>query len=194
MDDLRKAFWLSGLGIPEGFLTGKKAIIAQAGIILFFVLNIVPDYLSLLQTRILIKSSVSFKWKIFLDFSLTNLIFSLWLILLAIVFLLPEGELNFFEAVVVCLLIPYVLLFQWFTGVEFTDSGGMYILLLFLLSSFVTSIWIYLQISAEFIASKLALFSKINEIMNVEERPFTVLGIIMSSMIWVFCLLIAIFF
>ena len=164
------------------FIDSDYVEFALIYVIVFLVLNLVPDYFSLLQTRYtlkLLKNSKRIKrWVLVL---VMDLVFSMLIFILLLAY--PSYEI-------------YELIEYWrtFMGgekksfVEFYTSelehNVLPILIPSIISSFFTSIWLWLFVLAG-IVSKCLSFSKLGfrlltQHLNVKQKPFRSLGIILT--------------
>lgn len=151
-----------------------------------FLLNIIPDYFSLLQTRKILNwmrnSNLFVRFLLLvLDFLLTTFIvgfaLGLGLILTFTIFLEPNFN-YFFEALKSLISdFPYFksIVFSLFSGEDFMFSVWIY-------STFVTSAWIWFFVASSFVVKFFGLFRKglgsLKKVFNVDEKPLRTLGFV----------------
>lgn len=157
----------------------------EYGFILVFlgitiILNIIPDYFSLLQTRILINLMPNYNLfgkmlVVIVDLILTFTIFMLGLFIFQIMFTLFLFGDNLFERLSIIEQFNYVL-----NNLFFTTDGIDLPIAVWLYSTFFTSIWIWLFFISSMVIKTLNSMGigikKIGKFFNTKEKPLSSLG------------------
>ena len=147
---------------------------------LAFVFNLVPDYISLLETRWILRKVAQAGMKelimlLVLDAILTGVIFFSGVGVIILIYCVNTGE-----GVGVCTLLEFLGIFILFRGSELPFGILFY-------STYFTSVWLYLFIAAS-IATKL-LYSlghtgnQVLALLKVEEKPFNSMGLLLIGLL-----------
>lgn len=170
--------------------TDKAFMLAKIGIVMAM-LNFVLDYISLLETRIIIKwmsrAHKSSRLAIFLvlDFIITGLIFIVAFLILALV----GGAISY----------PEWLISTLKNGFLFREGGEGEVITLgiFIYSTYFTSVWIWLYVISGILvrgtASFGSLFKWLKKVLDMENQPFRSIGFV-SMFLVSLGFLVALFF
>lgn len=147
-----------------------------------FVLNLVPDYISLLETRWVLRIITHTDIKelivlLVLDVLITGGIFFCGVVVVILIYCVSSGDWRTLAELPEIFLILFIL-FQWAYVVPFG---------IFFYSTYFTSVWLYLFIAAS-IATKL-LYSlgttgnQVLALLKVEEKPFNSMGLLLIGLL-----------
>lgn len=154
-------------------------VVTMLLIVAFAVINLVCDYISLVQTRLILRSNLSVIWKLILDAILTAAIIFLW-----IVFIVHAGSDDG---------IPFFQRAEHFLGSIGSAVFGelpkedFYISFFFFvpfITTFSTSIWMWLHGLSELVITLLSGIRPITKWLNVEEKPIRSIGTVINFLIW----------
>lgn len=163
----------------QQFLLYKGTDAFRMIFILALVFNLVPDYISLLETRWILRKVAQASMKeliilIVLDAILTGVIFFSGVGIIILIYSVNTGE-----GIGVCTLLEVLNAFILFRGSEIPIGILFY-------STYFTSVWLYLFIAAS-IATKL-LYSlgrtgnKVLALLKIEENPFNSMGLLLIGL------------
>ena len=188
----------------DGFLRSAAlpgSVLVQAplfvGVALFgaSVINLVPDYLSLLETRWVLRyltktdRAIATGLSLVADAVLTFLIFIVWAVLLTTLMGGWQDDPTAFDVGEQLSILWCVVGMPW--GACAGDEDSIF-LGIYLYTTFVTSLWIWLHLAAK-LATRLMLgirFARgfIDRHLQLEEKPFTVmavaLSVVVTAIIW----------
>mgnify|MGYP003146339016 CR=1 FL=1 len=149
----------------------------------FLIVNIIPDYISLTQTRLLIrylkeKSPFNHSIIIIIDFALSVLIFFIaWCLFSFIAFQFYDGEDISFSLYVKAMAreLP-VELFYMIADEDYRRELTSTTIVVSLLTSLLTSFWLYLIIIGGYLNRFFRKISPVIFFVNSDEKPLTAIG------------------
>ncbi len=164
---------------------------------LAILINIPIDYVSLLQTRIIIGLKLNTLAKIIIDNILTYIIFCTIPFVAFYAYAFITNKLNsenltfqhffsFYE-------MQALLIYDYLSNPEIEDASdllGTQIFAVSLITTFTTTIWLWLHGLAEFTIKLLSPIPRITDWLDIEKSPIRSIGIIINLYIWLFGLVI----
>lgn len=175
-----------GFNFTAEMLTGLPALVLILGILV----NAPSDYIALLETRWIMRSSLRTPLKIVADFVFTYLISLGWLALLLSLFLGPKiGFMTYWVVALDPIEVGAAIDYSNPTdsaedllAIGFLDALLFYIFLarIVLGTSYITSIWVWISGLADFSIRFLSRYQKAVNYLNIEEKPFRSLGLMTS--------------
>jgi len=184
--------------IPYGFLVTSRAVF-----VCLFAFNLIPDYLSLLETRYIIKrmgleqSFIRNLAFLVLDFAATFLIFVVVGVILITLVMLP---ITFFSSVLefdFSGIGEAMKSFPKFMIDSFHIKGDSEGFSVFLYSTFFTSVWVWLYAISGFLIKTLSHFNRglrfFKRHFNIEKEPFNAIGAVAMTLVTILFLLYPIY-
>jgi hypothetical protein len=175
-----------GFNFTAGTLNSLPILILIVGILV----NVPSDYIALLETRWIMRSSLRTSWKIVADFVLTYLISLGWLAFLLSLFLGPKiGFMTYWAIALDPIEVGAAIDYRNTTdsaealfAAMFLDALIFYVFLsrIVLGTSYVTSIWVWISGLADFFIRFLSRYQKVVDYLNIEEKPVRSLGLMIS--------------
>ena len=171
---------------PPGIGLDDKHSFLAFSIIAAIFLNVFIDYISLLETRIMLSIQIHVLAKIILDAVITTLLVFAWLVLL----------LSFSNLVLIILNIPGTLEFNFELVTKvwkelFYEFGSDSILMhITLATSFTTSIWLWLHGLSSVLIRSLSNIQKFMGWLNVKETPLRAIGTTINLIVLTFGVLL----
>ena len=179
-----------GFNLTAGTLTSLPILVLIAGILV----NVPSDYIALLETRWIMRSSLRTAWKIVVDFVLTYLISLGWLAFLLSLFLGPKiGLMTYWAVALDPIEVGAAINYRNPTdsaedlfATMFLDALIFYVFLsrIVLGTSYVTSIWVWISGLADFFIRFLSRYQKVVDYLNIEEKPVRSLGLMISMFLF----------
>lgn len=180
--------------LPSDLIYSSKVISSVAFFILFLGCNLIPDYLSLLETRYIIrwigkKYSISRATILLLfDLLLTGIIWLIWSdLIVTVLYFCFKGELPWYF--VRFLLVSFWAVLRWLFFGSIVPRDDIYWILAktMFYSAFFTSAWVWLYVSSGIVVKLvnrigigLRMFTSI---LNIREHPIMSLGLIACVLI-----------
>jgi hypothetical protein len=166
-------------------------------LIFAFLINVIIDYISLLQTRIVLSLNISIIFKLLIDIILTVLITLVWISCIYAIYLNSIGyfELSYFnfQGILIDIYNNFInfskSLFRIHEESNKEDlcSSGLQSqnlqITIFVLTSFTTSIWLWLHGLSHLIIRYLHFTKWISDWLNIEKAPIRSIGIFCNILI-----------
>lgn len=186
--------------IPSDLIDSPRFVSSIVLFMMFLVCNLIPDYLSLLETRYIIrwigkKYSIS-RATVLLLFALllTGIIWLIWSdLIITVVYFCYKGEFPWY--LVKFLLASFWVVLRWlfFGSIVHRDNIYMILAKTMFYSAFFTSAWVWLYVSSGIVVK---LLNRIGiglrlfmSVLNIREHPITSLGLIACVLITVLFLI-----
>lgn len=152
------------------------------------VLNVIFDYFSLLETRVILNKKLSISVKLLLDFLLTLLIASIWMFMLFLIVIVSQLDFGFDIILDNSILIVGEILQTGYKNIllPFGKNVDADIFKIFLATSFSTSVWLWLHGLSQYTIKLLSATQKIMNFLNVEEQPIRAIGVVINGYIFLF--------